>query len=78
MLVFVFQHEADQVGLQEDGGSEIILIPVSTTQEVSLIDLWIQNIFMSSPEVHGQMVQALSFQLIFGWSSELFVERMTR
>ena len=64
--------------LQEDCGSEIFLVPVSTTEEVSLIDLWIQNIYMSFSEVPGQMVQALSFQPIFGWSSQLFVERMTR
>ena len=43
--------------LQEVGGSEIILVLVSTTGEVSLIDPWIQNIFMCSPEVPGQMVE---------------------
>ena len=45
--------------LQEDGGSETILVPVSTTEVVSLIDLWIQNIFMCSREVPGQMVEAV-------------------
>ena len=63
---------------KEDGGSEIILVLVSTTEAVSLIDLWIQNILMCFLEVPGQMVEALSFQPNFGWSSQLFVERMTR
>ena len=77
VLVSVVQQGAVRY-LQEDGSSEIFLVPVSTTEEVSLIDLWIQNIFMCSPEVTGQLVEALSFQPIFGWSSQLFVERMTR
>ena len=64
--------------LQEDSGSEIILVPVSTTEVISLIYLGIQNIFMCSPEVPGQMVEALSFQPVFGWSSQLFVEWMAR
>ena len=64
--------------LQEDGGSEIIVILVSTTQVVTLFNLWIQNIFMCSPEVPGQMVEALSFHPIFGWNSQLFVEWIAR
>ena len=63
--------------LQEDGGSEIYLDPVSTTDEVFFIDLWIQNVFVCAPEVPGQMVEALSFQTIFGWSSQFCVEQMT-
>ena len=49
--------------LQEDGGSEIFLVPVSTTEVVSLTNLWIQIILMCSPEVPGQVVETLSFLL---------------
>ena len=57
--------------IQEDGGSEIILVPVSTTHVVSLIDLWVQNIFMCSPEVPGQTVAAV-FSAYFWFEQPAF------
>ena len=48
--------------LQEDGGSEIFLVLVSTT-EVFLIALWIQNVSMCSPEIPGQIAELCFFNL---------------
>ena len=59
VLVYLLFSRVQTRYLQEDGGSEIFLVPVSTTEEVFLSDLWIQNVFVCSPEVPGQMVEAV-------------------
>ena len=51
---------------QQDGGSELFLAPVSTTEEVFLIDLWIQDVFMCSLQVPGQTVEAVSLAFLVG------------
>ena len=46
--------------LQGGGGSKIFLVPFFTREEVFLIDLSIQNVFVCSPEDAGQTAEALS------------------
>ena len=46
--------------------------------EVFLIHLRIQDFFLCSPEISGQMVEALSLPSVFGWCCQLVVEPMTR
>ena len=52
------------------------MVPASP-KEVFFIDLWIKNVFLCSPEVPAQIVEALTLQPIFGWCSQLVVEQIT-
>ena len=67
VLVSVVQQGADQVPPSKMMVPEIFLVQVSTTEMVSIIDVWIQNVFVRSPEVLGQLVEALSLASLW-WS----------
>ena len=76
MLVSVVQQGADQV---PPGRWWLSDLPGSSLCYRGGFSHWsVDHVSMCSPEVPGQMVGALSFQPIFGWSSQLVVEWMTR